>query len=72
MRNYEATEGDIHLRLGPRIKRKTKVGFVLKSRAWRLNVLESEGGGGGVCLFTQPMNTRTPTSTVVFFSLISQ
>ena len=27
-------------------------------------------GGGG--LFTQPMNTRTPTSTVVFFSLISQ
>ena len=28
--------------------------------------------GGGVCLFTQPMNTRTPTSTVVFFSLISQ
>ena len=29
-------------------------------------------GGGGVCLFTQPMNTHTPTSTVVFFSLISQ
>ena len=27
--------------------------------------------GGGVCLFTQRMNTRTPTSTVVFFSLIS-
>ena len=45
MRNYEATEGDIRLRLGPRIKRKTEVGFVLKSRARRLTVLECEGGG---------------------------
>ena len=27
--------------------------------------------GGGFFLFTQRMNTRTPTSTVVFFSLIS-
>ena len=27
--------------------------------------------GGGVCLFTQRMNTHTPMSTVVFFPLIS-
>ena len=40
MRKYEATEGDIRLRRGPGIKRKTKVGFVLESRAMRLNVLE--------------------------------
>ena len=29
------------------------------------------GGGGGVCLFSQRMNTHMPTSTVIFFSLIS-
>ena len=29
-------------------------------------------GGGGVCLFTQRMNTHTPMSTVAFFPLISQ
>ena len=71
MRNYEATVGDIRLRRGARIKKQNKAGFVLKSRARRLGVLECEGGGG-VCLFTQRMNTRTPTSTVVFFPLISQ
>ena len=42
-----ATEGDIRLRRGTRIKRKdTKQGFVLKSRARRLPILECEGGGG--------------------------
>ena len=72
MRKFGATEGDIRLRLGP-MRIRNKVGFVLKSRARRLRVLEScGGGGGGVCLFTQRMNTRTPTATVVFFPLISQ
>ena len=67
MRKFGAMEGDIRLRLGARIKR-NNAGFVLKSRARRFwNVR-----GGGVCLFTQRMNTRTPTSTVVFFPLISQ
>ena len=70
MRKFGAMEGDIRLRLGARIKR-NNAGFVLKSRARRLGVLKC-GGGGGVCLFTQRMNTRTPTSTVVFFPLISQ
>ena len=47
-----ATEGDIRLRRGTRIKRKdTKQGFVLKSRARRLPILECEGGGGGRGLF---------------------
>ena len=69
MRQCEATEGDIRLRRGARIKKTTKQGSVLKSRARRLPVLECEGGGG--CLFTRRMNTRMPTSTVVFFLLIS-
>ena len=68
MRQCEATEGDICLRRGARIKKNTRLAIMLKSRARRLTVLECEGGGGGgVCLFTQPINTRTPTSTVVFF-----
>ena len=65
MRKFGATEGGIRLRRGARIKG-TTLAFMLKSRARRLTVLEYEGGGG-VCLFTQPMNTRMPTSTVVFF-----
>ena len=46
MRQCEATEGDIRLRRGARIKKTTKQGSVLKSRARRLPVLECEGGGG--------------------------
>ena len=49
-----------------------KAGLCVEESRSAPDVLECEGGGGGVCLFTQPMNTRTPTSTVVFFSLISQ
>ena len=50
MRQCEATEGDIRLRRGARIKKTTKQGSVLKSRARRLPVLECEGGGGVVYL----------------------
>ena len=50
MRKFGAMEGDIRLRLGARIKR-NNAGFVLKSRARRLGVLEC-GGGGGLFIYT--------------------
>ena len=64
MRKFGAMEGDIRLHLGARIKR-NKAGPMLKSRAQRFTFWNVRGGG--VCLFTQRMNTRSPTSTVVFF-----
>ena len=65
----EATEGDVRLRRGPRIK-EDKLGFVLRIALGVSMFWNVEGGGGG-CLFPQRMNTHTPMSTVAFFSLIS-
>ena len=67
MRNYEATEGDIRLHLGPRIKRKTEVGFVLKSRARRLTVLECEGGGRSLFIYTADEYTHAHIDSGIFF-----
>ena len=70
MRKFGAMEGDIRLRLGARIKKAQRWLCIEESRSapWCFGMWR----GGGVCLFTQRMNTRTPTSTVVFFPLISQ
>ena len=66
MRNYEATEGDIRLRRRP-MRKRNKVGFVLKSRALRLRVLECEGGGRGLFIYTADEYTHAHIDSGIFF-----
>ena len=71
MRQCEATEGDICLRRGARIKKNTRLAFMLKSRARRLTVLECEWGGRGLFIYTADEYTHAHIDSDIF-SLISQ
>ena len=66
MRHYEATEGDIRLRRGARIKKKTtKQGCVEESRSappfWNVR------GGGGLFIYTADEYPHAHIDSGIFF-----
>ena len=67
MRHYEATEGDIRLRRGARIKKKTtKQGCVEESRS-APPCFGMWGGGGGLFIYTADEYPHAHIDSGIFF-----